>query len=556
MFFSSWLRNRNSNPRARRATAARPKHTRFRPLLEVLEDRCVPTAGFLDPTFGTTGVVTTQVSPYVSEYAGVAIYAPGTANAGKIVTVGQGSVTTGKNSFNTFALVRYNQNGSLDSTFGTGGIVQNTLGGSADGTAVALVGDKIVAGGTFEKVEHGAITTAFALARFNADGSLDQTFGSGGTVITSFSPSGDHALEIAVQADGKIVLAGYTYLPVGKKVNHFDFAVARYTPNGALDATFGNGGKVTIDVGESLESFYPGQRNMDMALSGDRIDLAGIGGTSENLYVAQLTATGQLDPSFGVGGVVKGGQCNDLALAAQSDGKVVVAFKDITVAGKHVTRLLANGSPDTTFGTGGTVAVPDPGGVPFAMKVDPLGRFVIGGWQLGTTFMVLRLTSAGALDSSFGVGGIGTSGNLVSLDDTYGGFGMALQPDGKPVLVSTTRDYKSAVARFDGDPAPQIGSFTASPNPVTAGSSVTLTASNLTDTNPGATITQVAFSYIDNSGNQHLLGDAAQTSPGVWTLSFSPSTSGLTSGTYTLLAQAEDSYGVFGDPFAITETVN
>jgi uncharacterized delta-60 repeat protein len=246
-------------------------------------------------------------------------------------------------------------------------------------------------------------------------------------------------------------------------------------------------------------------------------------------------------------------------LAAQSDGKVVVAFKDITVSAKHVTRLLVNGSPDTTFGTGGTVDVPDPGGdVPFAMKVDPLGRFVIGGWQQGTTnttFMVLRLTSAGALDSGFGVGGIGTSGNLVSLHDTNGEVAMALQPDGKTVLVSTTWDYKSAVARFTGDSALQIGSFTTSPNPVTAASSVTLTASNLTDTNPGATITQVAFSYIDNSGNQHLLGYAAQTRPGVWTLSFSPSTFSLTSGTYTLFAQAEDSYGVFSDPFALTLTV-
>jgi hypothetical protein len=113
----------------------------------------------------------------------------------------------------------------------------------------------------------------------------------------------------------------------------------------------------------------------------------------------------------------------------------------------------------------------------------------------------------------------------------------------------------SPPALADGDPAPQIRSFTASPNPVTAGGSVTLTASNLTDTNPGATITQVAFSYIDNSGSQHLLGYAAQTSPGVWTLSFSPSTFSLTSGTYTLLAQAEDSYGVFSDPFALTLTV-
>jgi uncharacterized delta-60 repeat protein len=426
---------------------------------------------------------------------------------------------------------------------------------------VALVSDKILAGGNYSSASEQP--QAFALARFNADGSLDQTFGTGGKVVTSFSEAGDDALEMAVQADGKIVLAGYTYLPVAKFVYHFDFAVARYTPNGALDATFGNGGKVTIDVGESLTSFQPGQRDMDMALSGDRIDLVGYGFNPQNMYVAQLTATGQLDPSFGVGGVVKGPQCNDLALATQSDGKVVVAYKDSVVWGKRVIRFLANGSPDTTFGTAGIVTVPDPSpayDTPFAIKVDPLGRFVIGGWQQTTTdnstkFMVLRLTSAGALDSSFGVGGIGTSGNLVNLNGIYGGFAMALQPDGKPVLVSATADGKSAIARFTGDSALQIGSFTANPNPVTASGSVMLTASYLTDTNPGATITQVAFYYIDNSGNQHLLDYAAQASPGVWTRSFSPSTFGLTSGTYTLYAQAEDSYGVFSDPFALTLTV-
>jgi hypothetical protein len=69
-------------------------------------------------------------------------------------------------------------------------------------------------------------------------------------------------------------------------------------------------------------------------------------------------------------------------------------------------------------------------------------------------------------------------------------------------------------------PAPQIGSFTASPNPVTAGSSLTLTASNVTDANPAVTITQLAFYYIDSSGNQQLLGYGPQTSPGVWTYIF------------------------------------
>ena len=101
---------------------------------------------------------------------------------------------------------------------------------------------------------------------------------------------------------------------------------------------------------------------------------------------------------------------------------------------------------------------------------------------------------------------------------------------------------------------PKIGSFTASANPVTAGSSETLTASNLTDTNPGNTITQVAF-YVDSTGDgklepgsDTLLGYATQTSPGVWTFAFTVT---LAPGSYTLFAQAQDSYGVFSDPLAL-----
>src|SRR5262245_24568487 len=240
---------------------------------------------------------------------------------------------------------------------------------------------------------------------------------------------------MAVQADGKIVLSGL-FLPHGAWV-HWEFAVARYTPNGVLDTTFGSGGEVIVDVGESLTpDWRDGSRHMDMALSGDHIDLVGNGYTSWSMYVVQLTAAGQLDQSFGVGGVVKGATCSDVSLADQSAGKVVV------VSTLGVTRFLANGSLDTTFGTGGTVTWPPLRYyIPFAIKVDPLGRFVIGGWQqnaTGIAFNVIRLTSAGAMDSSFGVGGIGTSGNLVNLDSNYGEVSMALQPDGKTILVSHT----------------------------------------------------------------------------------------------------------------------
>jgi Domain of unknown function (DUF5122) beta-propeller len=105
----------------------------------------VPTAGFLDPTFNTTGVVTTQVAPGPGVLdSAVAIYPSGTANAGKIISVGQGTDSRGNGDF---GLVRYNPDGSLDPTFGQGGIVNQSLTGNDTATAVALVGDKILASG-------------------------------------------------------------------------------------------------------------------------------------------------------------------------------------------------------------------------------------------------------------------------------------------------------------------------------------------------------------------------------------------------------------------------
>jgi len=151
-----------------------------------------------------------------------------------------------------------------------------------------------------------------------------------------------------------------------------------------------------------------------------------------------------------------------------------------------------------------------------------------------------------------GLGGIewgNDSGQLVGLGLKTSGavHGYLLTPISvKPQLGPLTASGILAAG-------PQIGSFTASLNPVAAGSSVTVTASNITDEIPSATITQVAFYYIDTSGIQQLLGYGAQTSTGVWTLTF---TVNLPSTSYALLAQAEDSYSVFGDPVAITLTVS
>jgi hypothetical protein len=142
---------------------------------------------------------------------------------------------------------------------------------------------------------------------------------------------------------------------------------------------------------------------------------------------------------------------------------------------------------------------------------------------------------------------------------------MATEPDGRIVLAGETQNSTGgaafAVARFLVA-GPVIGSFTASSpnNPVTAGSSLTLTAGSITAANPGTTITQVAF-YLDSNNDgtlepstDRLLGTVKQSSSGVWTLTDS-SAFGLTAGTYTLFAQAEDSDGVYGDPITLTLTV-
>jgi hypothetical protein len=178
---------------------------------------------------------------------------------------------------------------------------------------------------------------------------------------------------------------------------------------------------------------------------------------------------------------------------------------------------------------------------------------------------VLRFTSSGNLgasfnlDPSFGTGGIARipSASFPSGSEFEG---MALEPDGRIVVagINVSGTVEFVVARFLGE-VPEITSFTASPNQVTAGSSVTLTASSIIDTNPNSTITQVAF-YVDSNsdgvldaGDTQLVGTLTQSSSN-WTLS-SPNAFGLSAGTYKLFAQAEDSSGVFGDPFALTLTV-
>src|SRR6266540_4059662 len=187
--------------------------------------------GDLDTSFGAGGKVVTDFGAGGDYAAAVAIQPNG-----KIVAGGDAQIGTTA----AFGLARYNANGSIDTSFGSGGLVATTFGtGNTRVNGIALQPDgKIVTAG-FDK---NATEFEFALARYNADGSLDTSFGSGGRVTTAISDRYDLAFAMTLQPDGKIVVVGETR---GSTATKYDAAVVRYTPAGALDTTFGSGGKVT-----------------------------------------------------------------------------------------------------------------------------------------------------------------------------------------------------------------------------------------------------------------------------------------------------------------------
>jgi uncharacterized delta-60 repeat protein len=332
--------------------------------------------GTLDGSFGSGGKVTTEVSS--------AIAADDRANAlalqpdGKLVVAGS---AVNAPSAQDIALVRYNADGSLDAAFGTGGIVTTDLGGSDQANALALQPDgKLVVAGSADK---GTTGQDFALVRYNADGSLDTTFASGGVAMTDLAGSDDIALALAVQADGRLVAAGTATNPDG-----LDFALVRYNAEGSLDAGFGVGGKVTTEVAGTLDvaTALVIQGNGKLVAAGQAIGADG----SSDFDLVRYRPDGSLDTGFGVGGKVTtdfgGGSDTARALALQPNGRLLAAGIAQSASGPAdfaVARYRPDGSLDLTFGAGGKTTTDFGGGeFAFALAVQADGRVVLGGGAL------------------------------------------------------------------------------------------------------------------------------------------------------------------------------
>ena len=251
------------------------------------------TDGSLDTSFNGTGKQTIDFGAPLGEYGQSVALQPD----GKILVAGYADFGSQGGGYEC-VVARLNTDGSLDQTFGIGGVetvdFQNPdiywHDSVSSHYSVAAQGDKIVLAGTCQTL---GIGYTFLVARLNNDGSLDTSFGAGGTQTAAFGSFESYAYDMAVRSDGKIVVGGYTY---GGPSNSWDFAAARLTSDGALDTSFNGTGQQTIDFGGGYDNAH------GVALQGDKILLAGF--TFQNVAndrdfaVVRLNDDGSLDTTF------------------------------------------------------------------------------------------------------------------------------------------------------------------------------------------------------------------------------------------------------------------
>ena len=373
----------------------------------------IPTDGDLDPTFGVGGVVMTDFNASTDLANAVALQADG-----KLVVAG--TTYTGNDfSDEDFAIARYNADGSLDASFGTNGKVTTDFPGLAAVISAVVVqpdGKIVVAGGAYPLFTFAG---DFKVARYNPDGSLDTSFGAGGIVTTIFPGDGSFAFALALQSDGKIIAAGTDFFDFNPgDMSDTDFALARYNPNGSLDTTFGNGGTVTTDfLGHEDDVFsvliQPDGKIVAVGSANSPVDFY-------DFAAARYLSNGTLDTTFGTGGKMRvdfGNQDMDIAAdaALQPDGKIVAAGTTVFDFGVEqdfaLTRFNSNGTVDTTFGTGGLLLIDFDS---FAQSANAVliqsdGKIITIGYPNteldDSDFLLARCNPDGSLDPSFGVGG-------------------------------------------------------------------------------------------------------------------------------------------------------
>ena len=385
--------------------------------------------GSTDNTFGTAGVVTTDILRSADDsIRGVALQSDG-----KIIVAG----TTNNAGNRDFGIVRYNANGTVDTTFGVLGLVRTDFGFRDDSARSVLVqpdGKILVAG--FSGISN---VDDFALVRYNANGTLDTSFGTGGKVLTDFATGDDEAHAVILQSDLRIVLAGFATMGGDE-----DFALARYNADGTLDATFGLFGVTTTDFNGGNDHV----RAMAIQSTGEIVAAGFANNGDDNFALARYLSTGSLDSTFSGDGLAEldfnGNDDQIYSIALQpADGSIVAeGFAD--GPGSEVfalARFLTNGTPDATF-SGGDV-ITDLGGAQeeiHSVVLQPDGKILAAGYRTNPgalNFALVRYNTNGGVDGTFGTGG-SVNTDFQGDDDQI--HSAVLQSDGKLVAAGQSID--------------------------------------------------------------------------------------------------------------------
>src|SRR6476661_8515341 len=418
------------------------------------------TAINLDPTFGTGGTVRTDFAGNIDQANAVAIQPNGQI-------VAAGSSFSNSKTVEDFIVARYNANGSLDKRFGKNGKITTDFFRNVDSiSAVAIQPDGgIVVAGFAQLGGSGGTPRVFALARYRNDGTPDTSFGNGGALTTSFGGSFAAVSAVMVQPDGKIVVAGTVDFNPDLPGSGLDFALARYNPSGTLDGSFGKGGKVVFDFFGSFD-----QANGAVMQPDGKIIVVGSASYDSvnrdiGFALARFNTDGSTDFGFGTGGKQitdffgAGAKANGVVL--QPDGKFVVAGTASDSATRPVAtdialaRYNSDGSLDSAFGIGGETAIPFPDsateqGNAVALLSD--GKIVVAGAAFKTfatppDFALVRYNSDGSLD------GTKTTDIAGGTDE---GLAVAIQSDGKVVVAgrSFRSNFDLTLARYSLEAGP------------------------------------------------------------------------------------------------------
>ena len=349
--------------------------------------------GNLDFNFNGDGILTDYPSYGNTVYNTSAIQVDG-----KIITAGY---TKNRDNLD-FAIARYTSNGMLDNSFsGDGKLVISFGPGSGLAQAVGIQQDgKILVGGYASNGRNND----FALIRLNPDGTLDNSFSEDGLLLTDFSDEDDQALDLVIQPDGKIVLAGYA-----TSSGNRDFALARYTIDGTPDLTFEGDGKIVTDFNSPVDMAFA------LLLQPDgKIVPVGVSDyfNQSEIALARYNPDGTPDPTFDGDGKqitdIGGVRNSAFAAALQTDGRIVVTGDIFTSHGNDflLARYNENGSLDNSF-SGDGIVIMDMGSTnetPQAIAIQEDGKIVTGGLFNGGSsidFILARFNANGTIDNGF-----------------------------------------------------------------------------------------------------------------------------------------------------------